>query len=116
MNTQPEALRLADWLETDIPPNDTTTCADVAAELRRLQAENEALKAELQEQAPINGMGAERELALMAEAKAAYAQGQRDMREKAADVCETEAENWHEDRGIYISAESIRALPIGEKP
>jgi hypothetical protein len=43
MNTQPEALRLADWLETDIPPNDTTTCADVAAELRRLHEVNQML-------------------------------------------------------------------------
>ena len=40
---QPEALKLAEWLETDIPQNDTTTFADVAAELRRLHKANQAL-------------------------------------------------------------------------
>ena len=38
-----------------------------AAELRRLHAENEALKVELHEQARVNGMGGEREASLMAE-------------------------------------------------
>lgn len=41
---QPEALRLANWLEADIPPNDTTIFADVAKELRRLHKENKALR------------------------------------------------------------------------
>ena len=49
---QPEALRLADWLETDIPPNDTTTCADVAAELRRLYKANQALWTRLSQPEP----------------------------------------------------------------
>ena len=40
MNTQPESLRLAAWLETKIPPTDTTTFADVATELRRLHEVN----------------------------------------------------------------------------
>jgi hypothetical protein len=43
---QPEALRLANWLENKIPPNDTTTFANIAAELRRLHEVNiELLKA-----------------------------------------------------------------------
>lgn len=49
---QPEALRLADWLETDIPPNDTTTFADVAAELRRLHKANQALRDRLAQPEP----------------------------------------------------------------
>ena len=63
----------------DSPKTDDTELLKQA-----MEAENDALKAELQEQARINGMGAERELALMAEAKVAYTQGQRDMREAAA--------------------------------
>jgi hypothetical protein len=48
---QPEALRLADWLEVKIPSNNATTFADIATELRRLHEVNtelvEALKAVL---------------------------------------------------------------------
>ena len=36
MSQQPEALRLADWIESEAPPTDEASCADVAAELRRL--------------------------------------------------------------------------------
>lgn len=49
---QPESLRLADWLETDIPPNDTTTFTDVADELRRLYEENQALRERLSQPEP----------------------------------------------------------------
>ena len=48
MIKQPEAWLLAKWLENKIPPNDTTTFANIAAELRRLHEANaelaEALK------------------------------------------------------------------------
>lgn len=54
---QPEALRLADALTKHLGGN---TATQAAAELRRLHAE-------VQEQCRINGMGAERELKLMAE-------------------------------------------------
>ena len=40
MSDQPEALRLADWIESEAPPTDEASCADVAAELRRLHAVN----------------------------------------------------------------------------
>lgn len=57
---QTEALRLADWLY-NWPTNVSSTHAlEAAAELRRLHEE-------MQEQCRINGMGAERELRLMAE-------------------------------------------------
>ena len=58
------ALRLADAL--DRAPYSSPTTNDAAEELRRLVAENEALKAELIEQARVNGMGGEREARLMA--------------------------------------------------
>jgi len=43
MSKQPEALLLAKWLENKIPPNDTTTFANIAAELRRLHEVNQEL-------------------------------------------------------------------------
>lgn len=43
MNTQPEALRLADWLESEDMPTESASCADAAAELRRLHEENQML-------------------------------------------------------------------------
>ena len=43
MSKQPEALRLAEWLENKIPPNDTTTFANIATELRRLHEVNQEL-------------------------------------------------------------------------
>ena len=46
MNRQPEALRLADWFESFYLT--TSMQAKAAAELRRLQAENEALRDALQ--------------------------------------------------------------------
>ncbi|MDD0837859.1 hypothetical protein PSQ40_04675 [Curvibacter sp. HBC61] len=42
---QPEALRLAAWLEQSALPYDPTDVKECAAELRRLQAENEGLRA-----------------------------------------------------------------------
>ena len=39
------ALWLADWIESEAPPTDEASCADVAAELRRLYAEIERLTA-----------------------------------------------------------------------
>lgn len=42
---QPKALRLAAWLEQSAPPYDPTDVKECAAELRRLQSENEALRA-----------------------------------------------------------------------
>lgn len=50
MNTQPEALRLADAL-LKAPGSGPVTgyCDDAADELRRLQAENEVLKAQRDE-------------------------------------------------------------------
>ena len=60
MSDKPEALRLAIVFEGACGPN------EVSAELRRLNAENEALRAELAEQARLNGMGSEREARLMA--------------------------------------------------
>jgi hypothetical protein len=47
MSDQPEALRLADWIESEAPPTDDATCADVAAELRRLQSRAEVQDAAL---------------------------------------------------------------------
>ena len=44
MTQQSEALRLGDWLEDQYDP--THNQAQAAAELRRLVAENEALKAD----------------------------------------------------------------------
>ncbi len=48
MSEQTKAERLADWIESEAPPADEATCADVATELRRLSAVNgellEALK------------------------------------------------------------------------
>ena len=43
MSQQPEALRLADWIESEAPPTDEASCADVAAELRRLYEMNQEL-------------------------------------------------------------------------
>lgn len=60
-----EALRLADLLE-ERSKLFKEERHQAAAELRRLVAENEALKAELAEQARVNGMGGEREARLMA--------------------------------------------------
>ena len=60
MSDQPEALRLAETLELAHGKNEVSTA------LRRLHAENEALKAELMEQARVNGMGSEREARLIA--------------------------------------------------
>ena len=57
------ALRMADELDGLGSQYDS----EIAAELRRLHAENEALKVELHEQARVNGMGGERETSLMAE-------------------------------------------------
>ena len=57
-----EALRLAALLDAA----QLGGANPVSAELRRLHAENEALKAELHEQARVNGMGGERELRLAA--------------------------------------------------
>jgi len=61
-----EALRLAAVLE-DEKMHSMAIDTEAAAELRRLHAENEALKVELHEQARVNGMGGEREASLMAE-------------------------------------------------
>ena len=61
-----EALRLAAVLE-DEKMHSMAIDTAAAAELRRLHAENEALKVELHEQARVNGMGGEREASLMAE-------------------------------------------------
>ncbi len=66
---QPEALRLAGRLESLTDESSVVVRADAAAELRRLHevsTAQEALVEELFEQCRINGMGAERELALMA--------------------------------------------------
>lgn len=60
MSEQDEALRLAALCDTGALIN--TEWDDVAGELRRLHAE-------VNEQARLNGMGAERELALMAKVK-----------------------------------------------
>lgn len=60
MSDNTEALRLAISFENAYGPY------DVSAELRRLHAENEALKSELAEQARLNGMGSEREARLLA--------------------------------------------------
>ena len=53
---QPEALRLADWLESEDMPTESASCADAAAELRRLHEVNaelvEALKAALSDDQP----------------------------------------------------------------
>lgn len=89
MNQQPEALRLADLIYEK--PDSDGHCIEAAKELRRLHAENEALRkqlkhaelaasaeasiadelqAELQEQARVNGIGSERESKLMAENEA----------------------------------------------
>ena len=83
MDKQPEALRLADAL--DVPPG-APLFIEAASMLRRLYAENQGqaeriqdiykqlndtekevddLRAELREEAKINGAGAERELKLM---------------------------------------------------
>lgn len=35
---KPEALRLADWLESEDMPTEEASCAEAAAELRRLHA------------------------------------------------------------------------------
>ena len=43
MSKQPKALVLANWLENKIPPNDTTTFANIATELRRLHEVNQEL-------------------------------------------------------------------------
>ena len=61
MTDTPEAVRLADWLEADAC--DLEAPRQAAALLRRIPD----LEAEVQEQARLNGMGAERELALMAQ-------------------------------------------------
>lgn len=69
MSTQPEALRLADWLdelELRVPSN-ISNCVSAAAELRRLASFNNQLMDEVSEQCRINGMSAEREDALRAE-------------------------------------------------
>jgi len=71
---KPNALRLADVLQSgaDDPmwahhcEMSKGTCDAAAAELRRLHDENEMLKAEIAEQARVNGMGGEREARLMA--------------------------------------------------
>ena len=65
MSDQPTALRLAEKLG-DYGGCTLAQMDAAAAELRRLHAENEALKAELMEQARVNGMGSERESRLMA--------------------------------------------------
>jgi hypothetical protein len=52
MSQQPEALRLADWIESEAPPTDAATCADVAAELRRLYEMNLELLAALKAAVP----------------------------------------------------------------
>ena len=69
-----EAMRLANALQQQAvweghygPSYLRDLLPEAAAELRRLVAENEALKVELHEQACINGMGGEREARLMAE-------------------------------------------------
>ena len=63
-----EALFYANALEvSDKNPALINVNNRAAAELRRLHAENEALKVELHEQARVNGMGGEREASLMAE-------------------------------------------------
>ena len=66
-NTETDALlTLADRIdEADERP--IVIHHGAAAELRRLVAENESLKAELSEQARVHGMGGEREARLMAE-------------------------------------------------
>ena len=56
------ALQMADELDRLCDPYDSA----IATELRRLHAENEAMRAELAEQARVNGMGSEREARLMA--------------------------------------------------
>ncbi len=83
---QPEAMRLANLLDNEVTPEGVER--EAATELRRLHAENQGqaeriqdiykqlndtekevddLRAELHEEAKINGAGAERELRLMAE-------------------------------------------------
>lgn len=64
MNTQTDALRIAEILELTCEPNSMNE--DAAAELRRLSAANAGLESEVLEQARIIGMGAERELSAMA--------------------------------------------------
>lgn len=66
--TKPDALELADRLEGRWPVNPEMEKA--AAELRRLHAEVEALKAESIEQCKIIGGSAETELRLRAEVEA----------------------------------------------
>lgn len=74
-NDQSTALRLADAINSDFDPDwmYETGLDQIAAELRRLQAENESLKSDCIEQARILGMGAERELKLIAENEALLA-------------------------------------------
>ena len=38
MSEQPKALRLVDWLESEDMPTEEASCAEAAAELRRLHA------------------------------------------------------------------------------
>lgn len=68
MTDRNEALRLADELAGNQLYGLQRRCRDEAAALLRQQSERIAeLEAEVLEQARCNGMGAERELALMAE-------------------------------------------------
>ena len=67
-NRQPEALRLADWLDDQYDPDNHK--ADAASELRRLYAENQSLQSEAEQNAKIFGASAEKELALRTQVEA----------------------------------------------
>ena len=66
--TQPVALRLAEWIDSYFDPADMNEFGygQISAELRRLHSRVLELEAEVLEQCRINGIGSERELRLMA--------------------------------------------------
>ena len=101
------ALKMADDLDILCDPYDSA----IAAELRRLVAENEALKAELAEQARLNGMGSEREAKMLA-VNAELVESNRAMLRHCLAVMQEEADAylaWNNDTNATLLAE-IAAL------
>ena len=114
MNEKPEALRLADGLERGIQlyleslkngDQQMTRLSSVAAELRRLHAENEALTATRDRQAAMLRRLEEREAELVAE----IGRLRDDLRQSSIDITRAEVERLRE---LLIDARGAKWLVV----
>ena len=112
--------RLLDALSGDCAHTDGwedggATCTVAATALRALMAERDALQGQLNDLRNGWAKSVKAHAALLAERDAAFAAGQEEMRERAAEQCDCALMDWEGDV-LHDRAKAIRDLPIKDGP